>query len=379
MNSDVTVTATFTRPCAYTILPASKSFVYAGGAASVTVTATGGQNCLDPVVAASDTWIGATLTSFTNNKGSVKVTVLANTAPSARNGTATIGGQTFRITQAKLPYYSLNANIHGDGTVTATGLICKGKSCSGSYPSNAAVTLTAQADTYSTFTGWSGGGCSGAGSCVVTITANKTVNAIFTSDPPILTSPNGGEVLSSGSPTTVTWTAPPTMTKFKLFYSLDGGSTWVAKPTTYVTGNNWSWTPRAGWNKNNCRFMVKGFNAANTLVGADRSDGPFAIEVLKVTAPNGGETCISGQVCPIAWTHNATIAPPVTAQLSLSRDGGTTWSPIATVSGTKTTYDWKPTVLTSRTACRVRVTLLDALGNNIGSDKSDGNFTISGP
>src|SRR5213079_2684458 len=45
---------------------------------------------------------------------------------------------------------------------------------------NAAVTLTATPATGSTFTGWSGGGCSGTGPCTVTIAAPTTVTATFT-------------------------------------------------------------------------------------------------------------------------------------------------------------------------------------------------------
>ena len=59
----------------------------------------------------------------------------------------------------------------GSGTVTSTpaGITC-GTSCSASYPSGTGVTLTAIPAAGSTFTGWSEGGCSGTGSCNVTMT-----------------------------------------------------------------------------------------------------------------------------------------------------------------------------------------------------------------
>jgi hypothetical protein len=41
------------------------------------------------------------------------------------------------------------------------------------------VTLSATADAGSTFTGWSGGGCSGAGACTVTMDGAKSVTATF--------------------------------------------------------------------------------------------------------------------------------------------------------------------------------------------------------
>ncbi|MEK7287110.1 MAG: hypothetical protein AAB091_00935, partial [Elusimicrobiota bacterium] len=49
------------------------------------------------------------------------------------------------------------------------------------YPLNTLVTLTAVANSKSAFTAWSGEGCSGTGTCVVTMHANKTVTALFTS------------------------------------------------------------------------------------------------------------------------------------------------------------------------------------------------------
>ncbi len=60
----------------------------------------------------------------------------------------------------------------GRGTVTSAppGIAC-GASCSGSYASGTVVTLTANAASGSTFTGWTGGGCSGTGTCTVTVTA----------------------------------------------------------------------------------------------------------------------------------------------------------------------------------------------------------------
>jgi hypothetical protein len=46
------------------------------------------------------------------------------------------------------------------------------------------VTLTAAPAAGSTFTGWSGGGCSGTGSCVVALSTNTTVDAGFGVAPP---------------------------------------------------------------------------------------------------------------------------------------------------------------------------------------------------
>ena len=75
----------------------------------------------------------------------------------------------------------------GTGTVISTlsGIIC-GATCFGSYASGTAVTLTATPATGSTFTGWSGGGCSGTGPCTVTLTTGTTLTATFDPQPVIL-------------------------------------------------------------------------------------------------------------------------------------------------------------------------------------------------
>src|SRR5215469_10590474 len=66
----------------------------------------------------------------------------------------------------------------GSGTVTSApaGITC-GPSCSGSFASGTVMNLTAAPTVGSAFTGWSGGGCSGTGTCVMTLTAATTVTA----------------------------------------------------------------------------------------------------------------------------------------------------------------------------------------------------------
>jgi hypothetical protein len=70
----------------------------------------------------------------------------------------------------------------GSGTVTSSpaGISC-GSTCSANFASGTQVTLTANPDDGSTFAGWSGGGCSGTGTCVVTVSAAVTVTATFNS------------------------------------------------------------------------------------------------------------------------------------------------------------------------------------------------------
>jgi hypothetical protein len=86
--------------------------------------------------------------------------------------------------------YTLNVSKSGTGSGTVTsspaGIDC-GLDCSESYNYNTVVTLSAAAVAGSTFTGWSGSGCSGTGTCVVTMDAAKSVTATFTQDEYTLT------------------------------------------------------------------------------------------------------------------------------------------------------------------------------------------------
>src|SRR5208283_3647371 len=70
----------------------------------------------------------------------------------------------------------------GSGTVTSSpsGISC-GSTCAASYSSGTRVTLTASPASGSTFAGWSGGGCSGTGTCSVTMYVATSVTATFRS------------------------------------------------------------------------------------------------------------------------------------------------------------------------------------------------------
>ncbi|MCK4790865.1 MAG: hypothetical protein KAV87_44425, partial [Desulfobacteraceae bacterium] len=68
----------------------------------------------------------------------------------------------------------------GSGTVTSepSGINC-GKYCRQAYAADTSVLLTAAADDASVFVGWDGRGCSGTGSCTVTLDGDTTVTAQF--------------------------------------------------------------------------------------------------------------------------------------------------------------------------------------------------------
>ncbi len=70
----------------------------------------------------------------------------------------------------------------GSGTVSSVpaGITC-GSDCSESYPANTAVTLSATAASGYGFSGWSGGCAGTAPTCTLTLSANQTVTAMFSS------------------------------------------------------------------------------------------------------------------------------------------------------------------------------------------------------
>ena len=83
--------------CTYSISPTSASVAAGGGSGSVTVTA--GTGCAWTAVSNSG-FITVTSGSSGSGNGTVNYSVAANTGSASRNGTITIAGQTFTVTQA---------------------------------------------------------------------------------------------------------------------------------------------------------------------------------------------------------------------------------------------------------------------------------------
>src|SRR5437870_373542 len=151
----------------------------------------------------------------------------------------------------------------GSGTVTSApaGITC-GTSCSASYASGTAVTLTATPAAGSTFTGWSGGGCSGTGSCSVTVTAAVTVTATFnqssssdTTPPPtpgllsiVLQSTN-----ATGATFSVTWPA-----------SIDQPSNTPVPSYPWNASYNDNQAPRSGTVSTNALTLVMPYHTSGT-------------------------------------------------------------------------------------------------------------------
>ncbi len=101
--------------------------------------------------------------------GTCKVTMSANRSVTA----------TFDEEEEPTPEFKLAITKAGTGSGSVT---CDGGACAAEYPEGEEVTLAATAASGSTFTGWSGAGCSGIAPCTVTIEEDTTVTATFTAN-----------------------------------------------------------------------------------------------------------------------------------------------------------------------------------------------------
>ncbi|HVB27057.1 MAG TPA: hypothetical protein VNE21_03990, partial [Mycobacteriales bacterium] len=109
----------------------------------------------------------------------------------------------------------------------------------------------------------------------------------------------------------------------------------------------------------------------NTVLAArDVSPNPPQVHV---TSPNGGEIAAPGQPLTITWTSSDANGGALTHTVSLSRDGGQTWLPVA-FDRAETQVTFTPTAADTTTQALVRVTVTD--GINTAEDVSDAPFTI---
>jgi hypothetical protein len=159
--------------------------------------------------------------------------------------------------------------------------------------------------------------------------------------------------------------------------SRDGGATWSNINPGFVTTNattgSYSWTVTGpATAQARVRLTLSGNPAVASASAVDFTIADF----VTVTAPNTAVNWAAGSTQAITWGHS--LGTSQTVNIDLSRDGGATWSSIATsvANATATTgsHTW---VVTSpaTTQARVRVT---ASANPAVNDTSNVNFTISG-
>lgn len=247
---------------------------------------------------------------------------------------------------------------NGRGTIVSTpagtdptGIAC-GVACTTaatSYPSGTSVTLTATAASDSVFTGWSGGGCSGAGPCAVTITKNLNVFATFTARAYVLTVDKAGNgsgtvrsdpagvncgvgcataVAGFSSGTLVTLAAAPAAgSTFKGWSGFGGGCGGTEPCTVTITGNrrvSATFVARAyalsvekaGTGGGIVTTAPAGISCDVTCVSATAAYGSGTLVTLTAIPlagsvftgwSGGGSSCIGTGTCSVAVTRNTNV------------------------------------------------------------------------
>ncbi|MBK7660150.1 MAG: fibronectin type III domain-containing protein [Betaproteobacteria bacterium] len=177
-----------------------------------------------------------------------------------------------------LETFTLTVQKFGNGTITSNpaGINC-GATCAADFNSGATVTLTAAPLAGNQFDGWSGAGCSGTGTCQVTMSAAQNVTAIFS-----VTAPTTFALTVSKSGTgagTVTSSPAGINCGAACLANFNAGAS-VALTATASSGSVFS-----GWSGGGC----SGTGTCNvTMNSAQSVTATFSIQTFALTVTKSG-------------------------------------------------------------------------------------------
>ena len=223
----------------------------------------------------------------------------------------------------------LSVTIVGQGSVTSnpTGINCSSGTCTATYVSGTPVTLTAVAAGGYQFTGWSGGGCGGTGTCVVPMTGATGVTATFTQTFTLTVGIGGqGNVQST----------PPGI-------NCGGGGASCSAAFTIGTQVTLAETPANGWAFSTWSGACGGSGACVVTMNADQSvgatfNGPFDFTV----APAAWTQLAGGS--PLSFVPGETRTIPIVVTLTAGAPSQVTLSVTGLPAGM--TASWNPQAVT---------------------------------
>lgn len=220
--------------------------------------------------------------------------------------------------------HDLTVTLDGTGTGSVTsdpgGIDC-GIDCATSFSGGDEVTLTASAAPGSVFDGWTGGGCSGTGPCVVVMDQDHDVHGSFSEE-----APSNGEGLIAFMGTT------PGVPSSNLFL-LDA----EASTSSMVAGTSGASHP--AWSSDGTRLA---YTSSTGLFIVDRETGVTTTVFDSGTLPTGGPASVSwspddqwllfsasGGTRSDVWVAavDGSVAPTNLTDSDLTSDGHPTWSP----------------------------------------------------
>jgi uncharacterized repeat protein (TIGR01451 family)/uncharacterized repeat protein (TIGR02543 family) len=294
MNGNKSVTANFTPIYTMTVAKdgngaGTVTSAPAGISCGASCSTTFQHNTVVTLTATPDT--GSQFTGWT---GACTGNTCITTLTAARNVTATFTLITYTVTAAKA------GNGAGSITTDPSGIDC-GITCSNSYNYNTVVTLTAAADTGSTFTSWEGNCTANGLSCSTTVTGTRDVTATFTLITYTLS------VTKTGNGSGVITTTPG---------SIDCGATCDTSfdyntPVTLTAAAD-TGSYLAGW-EGDC--TVDGLSCTTTMTGTRDVTATFTLITYTVSVTTTGNGSVSsspgeidcGATCSDTYDYNTVV------------------------------------------------------------------------